>query len=561
MAKRNKPSWVALYNKLSHKLLEFKDDRAELVAILKDIDQSGIAIPYLSKKFKDKSLEDIDPFTLYFCLCYEPESDGREFHQAFYKKMGIEDAKNIEYDLFPSFDRTNLKGSLYDKVYGKNSSNSKELIELFWKLFSAAVEYSDCSSEENEANLEKALIDKAKKTQVSTNVISPLLYIINPYVYPFMYDFDCQNYSRTIAKDENKKTEQLSFHIDDLVKSEQSNCDKNKFLADRFINCIKAYKTYFAREDIEINDFTELYALANEIELKSYSGPNPNAQLEAYTPEDFKKEVFIETGEYEKIVSLLKYKKNLCLQGPPGVGKTFMAKRLAYSIMGVKDDAKIKFVQFHQSYSYEDFIMGYRPTENGFEIHNGVFYTFCKEAASDLSHDYFFIIDEINRGNLSKIFGELFMLMENDKRGMSLKLLYKDEEFSIPENLYIIGMMNTADRSLAMMDYALRRRFAFYTVEPNLGDQLIEIIGDNPQLTKLIKKVEKLNDEISEDDLLGPGFQIGHSYFCVSEEQLLDENIASNIVEYELIPLLEEYWYDNKKNLNKWTAELRKPIA
>ncbi len=148
------------------------------------------------------------------------------------------------------------------------------------------------------------------------------------------------------------------------------------------------------------------------------------------------------------------------------MGKTYAAKRLAYSMMGVKDIERVMMVQFHQSYSYEDFIMGFRPSSTGFELRKGVFYNFCKKAEIDSDNEYFFIIDEINRGNLSKIFGELFMLIENDKRGNALQLLYSDEKFAVPKNVYIIGMMNTADRSLAMLDYALRRRFAFFDIKP-----------------------------------------------------------------------------------------------
>ncbi|GHV36835.1 hypothetical protein FACS1894187_12170 [Synergistales bacterium] len=159
----------------------------------------------------------------------------------------------------------------------------------------------------------------------------------------------------------------------------------------------------------------------------------------------------------------------MILQGAPGVGKTFAAKRLAFSIIGKEDDRRVKIVQFHQSYSYEDFVMGYRPDGRGFCLAEGPFYQFCKIAEKDDDdRPYFFIIDEINRGNLSKIFGELLMLIENDKRGEknALRLLYKDEDFFVPENVHIIGMMNTADRSLAMIDYALRRRFVFFDMEP-----------------------------------------------------------------------------------------------
>ena len=186
----------------------------------------------------------------------------------------------------------------------------------------------------------------------------------------------------------------------------------------------------------------------------------------SYTKEDFLNDVFMSEEEYERLRSVLVFKKNIILQGAPGVGKTYTAKRLAYSLIGEKNVERVKMVQFHQSYSYEDFIMGFRPSDIGFELRKGTFYNFCKRAELDAVNDYFFIIDEINRGNLSKIFGELFMLLENDKRGASLQLVYSDEKFFIPDNLYIIGMMNTADRSLAMLDYALRRRFAFFDLKP-----------------------------------------------------------------------------------------------
>ena len=194
-----------------------------------------------------------------------------------------------------------------------------------------------------------------------------------------------------------------------------------------------------------------------------------------YTADDFLHDVFMDEDRYNILKALLLTKKNVILQGAPGVGKTFAAKRLAYSIMGEKDTNRVKMVQFHQSYSYEDFIMGFRPTETGFELKKGVFYEFCRKASED-DRPYFFIIDEINRGNLSKIFGELFMLIESDKRGVELQLLYADEQFSIPSNVYIIGMMNTADRSLAMLDYALRRRFAF-TVEITAVHRVVNAFG------------------------------------------------------------------------------------
>ena len=247
------------------------------------------------------------------------------------------------------------------------------------------------------------------------------------------------------------------------------------------------------------------------------------------------------------------------------MGKTFAAKRLAYSMMGVKDPNRVMMVQFHQSYSYEDFIMGFRPSENGFKLKHGVFYEFCKRAEVDSDNDYFFIIDEINRGNLSKIFGELFMLLESDKRGVALQLLYADEKFSIPENLYIIGMMNTADRSLAMLDYALRRRFAFFDLKPAFesdGFKSYQHSLNNDKFNKLIECIKQLNLVIKSDETLGAGFCIGHSYFCDLDkpETYEREDSLSRIVEFELIPLLNEYWFDDVDMVNEWSNNLRSAI-
>ena len=282
-----------------------------------------------------------------------------------------------------------------------------------------------------------------------------------------------------------------------------------------------------------------------------------------YTKEDFLSEVFMSEEEYDKLSGILRIKKNIILQGAPGVGKTFVAKRIAFSMMGVKDVERVMMVQFHQSYSYEDFIMGFRPSTDGFELKRGAFYNFCKKAEIDGDNDYFFIIDEINRGNLSKIFGEMFMLIENDKRGVSLQLLYSDEKFSVPKNIYIIGMMNTADRSLAMLDYALRRRFAFFEIKPGFttdGFREYRMSLENEKFDKLIACVESLNNVISNDESLGDGFCIGHSFFCNMLPDTIDDQVLSGIVDYELIPLLKEYWFDEPTKVKDWSSNLRSAI-
>ncbi len=290
----------------------------------------------------------------------------------------------------------------------------------------------------------------------------------------------------------------------------------------------------------------------------------PQAQNDSYTKSDFLKDVFLTEKQYDTLAALLQHKKNVILQGAPGVGKTFTAKRLTYSLMGEKNDSRIEFIQFHQSYSYEDFIMGYRPNEDGsFKLKKGVFYRFCEKARNDTDRDYFFIIDEINRGNLSKIFGEMLMLIESDKRGDKLKLTYQkedDEPFSVPDNVYIIGMMNTADRSLAMIDYALRRRFSFFEMEPGFDSDGFKEYGDslkNDTFDTLIGQIKLLNKDIEKDSSLGKGFCVGHSYFCnLTADTCTDERLHA-VVEYDIIPMLSEYWFDDKDKVEKWSANLR----
>lgn len=293
-----------------------------------------------------------------------------------------------------------------------------------------------------------------------------------------------------------------------------------------------------------------------EIDLSSYYVYRKAQEqdfMRPYTKEDFLSEVYMTEENYDALAALLKNKKNLILQGAPGVGKTFAAKRLAYSMMGKKDDSKIEFIQFHQNYSYEDFVMGYKPQDEGFKLTNGIFYKFCMTAADHPDTDYFFIIDEINRGNMSKIFGELLMLIEKDYRSTKATLAYSGTAFSVPQNLYIIGMMNTADRSLAMIDYALRRRFSFYEMEPGFnseGFKLYQTSLQNETFNALIEQIIDLNREINADDSLGPGFRIGHSYFCGQEN--CTEEWMKSVVYYDIIPLLQEYWFDDRQKVQQW---------
>jgi len=276
-----------------------------------------------------------------------------------------------------------------------------------------------------------------------------------------------------------------------------------------------------------------------------------------YGLSDAMADLFMPEEKVKQCVELLRHKKNLILQGAPGTGKTFVAKRLAYLLMERKDNSRVQMVQFHQSLTYEDFVQGYKPSTDGkFKLENGTFHKFVSAAISKSDVPFVFIIDEINRGNLSKVFGELMMLIESDKRtsDFAIPLSYTTDPgttFYVPPNVHIIGTMNTADRSLSMVDYALRRRFAFVELEscfqsPVFAGKLMAAGASAELVAQIRQRMSALNQSIVNDESnLGKGYQIGHSFFVPSNDQVADEQWMKQIMMFEIKPLIEEYYCDD----------------
>ncbi|MDD2208824.1 MAG: AAA family ATPase [Bacilli bacterium] len=445
---------------------------------------------------------------------------------------------------------TAAKHGIYKKDennYNGNGNRPIENPEQYWIELRSDI-YQFLKELENVTEPIRA-INRYTKLKGMSMVITKLAFIY----YPTKFINICSNQSLKllydsfkISYDSKEKPEELSYRLNEIIREKMPEVNQND---PEFIGGI-------------LWDFILKFILNDREELIDEDENKALDEINSYTKKDFLEEVYIDEKQYDILKGLLENKKNIILEGSPGVGKTFMAKRLAYSIMGNTDNSKILSIQFHQSYSYEDFIEGIRPTKDGnFIIADGAFKKFCDLARKNPNSKYYCIIDEINRGNISKILGELMMLIETDKRDQTLHLPYSNQNFSVPSNLYIIGTMNTADRSLAFIDYALRRRFSFYSVKPafentNFKNYVKQYSSE--KLDNLIKIILELNDMIINDESLGEGFMIGHSYFCNFEKFVGDFNDGLfRVINYELIPTLKEYWFDDKEKVEEWSVKLR----
>lgn len=566
------PTWPNFYMEFANTLLKYKNNRKELIEKIKRVYYTNnISLPTLEK---DRNIIDIDPFTVFGLFNKQISLRNRiRIIEGLAKEFSISVKTPDSFGGIPFLN--NLSAVFYRFIGERGKSD----IQNLWNVFEAALEYADTHSEKSREEFINyyniALTQKGIKWNLTMGLfwIRPFEYInldsinrwylSNPNNIPEEFINKANNFKFVFSGDDYLNLCSDCRGILETGYYSYNNFPELSRVAFALAEEINAEKKRLEDEDREehkypLNDnnqeYNNQYVVSENLE-DNYIGKN------VYTESDFLDEVYLDEEKYYILKNLLLYKKNIILQGPPGVGKTFAAKKLAYSIIGEKNKDRVMTIQFHQNYSYEDFMMGFRPNECGFELKKGPFYNLCKKAEQDPNNNYFFIIDEINRGNLSKIFGELFMLMENDKRGTEIKLLYSDEMFSIPKNLYIIGMMNTADRSLAIIDYALRRRFAFFEFEPAFdSDGFKKYLEEknNDKLCKVIEMIKKLNNDIRNDESLGKDFCIGHSFFCFDDD--IDDYLLKSVVDYEIIPLLNEYWYDEIDKVEEWSYLLHEAI-
>lgn len=538
----NQFTWIPIYQELARELANWENRQSELIAFLETLRRDGFVITPLNDKNQAGiryPLKELDPFTFFGVF-----NRRIQYEQRIHILARIKNYFKLKSDLPEDLNGVPILDNRKSWFFATKVSREANDIPKLWRVFQLALKKSPLRNKE----FQKAFDEAVAVNGANVNLTMGLFWI-NPNTF--------------LNLDETNRA-----HLGIQIPASGLNA---KFYAET-VKQFASDKKSFPELSLEAWGYQNARTKMITEPKRPY---RTRTIKQPYSIEDvISQGAFLTKEQIAEILERLQAKKALILQGAPGVGKTFLARKLAYALMEEIDSERCEMVQFHQSYSYDDFVRGYRPMPNQagmFGLQNGVFYEFCQRAANDPNHEYVFIIDEINRGNLSQIFGELLMLIEYDKRGAehSVPLVYrsKDEErFYIPSNLYLIGLMNIADRSLAMVDYALRRRFAFFTLQPQYESDLFRqwLLDQemNPRLVeRIIKRMTTLNQKIKEDPLLGENYQIGHSFFCPKGENFngLDENWYRSIVRTEIVPLLKEYWFDNPKKAEDAERDLLAP--
>ncbi|GAB3340349.1 McrB family protein [Marilutibacter aestuarii] len=566
--------WTEFYEAVADKLLAHADDRTPLIEGIHEIASRVPGLTYLQDKFPDGTsgpLRDICPFTTMGTF-------NRSMTDANRKTIAGELAKllGVTVPVPPSFEGIPVLNNQRSWFFAYADKRGAGDIDALWKVFVAASKMVDGDQLDTRDAFIRAYDEATQVWGVAWN-LSTGLYWAHPWEF-LTLDSQSRHYI-------NKR---LGLNV--AISGQQGPCDGRTYL-----KLLDDLRSRFGEDGYPVHSFPDL-SLASWMYKDPVDEPVPAgdiattagaeqetegevheafqgaAPIVPYSVEDILEDgCFLERAEIDRLLDRLRTKKNLILQGPPGTGKTWLAKRLAFALMGQKDDSKVRAVQFHPNLSYEDFVRGWRPTGEGkLSLADGVFMEAIKAASKEPSSKFVVVIEEINRGNPAQIFGELLTLLEAGKRtpNEALELCYPDADgkrrpVHIPENLYVVGTMNIADRSLALVDLALRRRFAFVGLEPRLGQIWREWVAkecavDPGLVADIERRIADLNEQIAADARLGKQFRIGHSYVTPAHRLEAGDTKKwfQQVVETEIGPLLDEYWFDAPDEAQKAIARL-----
>jgi len=547
-------SWINFYEAFASQLKTYENRRGELLQILVEAAET---IPYFempTDKYQDGTegpWRDVCPFTFMAIFNRGLRNSRRtELAKFLASKIGV------AVDVPEEFDGVPLMQNLSWWFFAYEQNRSPQDIQRLWNLFCSAIDLADGVSKDEAAFL-TAFQDASEVRQSKWNLTFGLYWSRPNFFYPL--DKHCKSFVRELKLDRGLLSGALLIEGHDYLG-----------IRSNLLN-------YFSSTDALVKSFPEMtYFSWKRGGVPVVAGDSGESEadsiLDAYGIEDIQAEgSFMSEEELSQILDLLSRKKNLILQGAPGTGKTWLAKRIGFALIGSRNADNLTAMQFHSNMSYEDFVRGWRPTSSGsLELVDGPFLQMIEKAKANLEQKYVFIIEELNRGNPAQIFGELLTLLEADKRSPkeALRVTYeRDGELGvyIPKNLYVIGTMNLADRSLALMDFAFRRRFGFQKMEPTFNETWLNWLTDRGVDVEICRKIraamQALNTAISEDVNLGPAYQIGHSFFTPSSE-VFDANAwLATVVESEISPTLTEYWFDDIELVKRNVAALRATLG
>lgn len=566
--------WTDFYEAVVEKLLTYADDRTPLIEGIHEIASRVPGLTYLQDRFPDGTsgpLRDICPFTTMGTF-------NRSMTDANRKIIAGELAKllGVTVPVPPSFEGIPVLNNQRSWFFAYADKRGAGDIDALWKVFVAASNMVEGDESDTRDAFIKAYDEATDVWGVAWN-LSTGLYWTHPWEF-LTLDSQSRHYI-------NKR---LGLNV--ATSGQQGPCDARSYL-----KLLDDLRSRFSEDGYPVHSFPDL-SLASWMYKDPVDDPvlpsdvgngaaedqatagevreafQVAAPINPYSIEDILNDgCFLERAEIDLLLDRLRTKKNLILQGPPGTGKTWLAKRLAFALMGQKDDSKVRAVQFHPNLSYEDFVRGWRPTGEGkLSLADGIFMEAIKAASKEPSSKFVVVIEEINRGNPAQIFGELLTLLEAGKRtpNEALELCYPDADgkrrpVHIPENLYVVGTMNIADRSLALVDLALRRRFAFVGLEPRLGpvwrDWVVkECAVDRALVADIERRIADLNDQIAADARLGKPFRIGHSYVTPAHRLEAGDTKRwfQQVIATEIGPLLDEYWFDAPEEAHKAISRL-----